>query len=196
MLTERESTAVGRYNERARTGDTKDLPVWVDANSAEIFAPFPKGGIVLDAGCGTGRAISLLEDLGIQNYLGIDPAHEQIRLARKLHPSKEFAVCSIAGLGHRYPNTFDGFVLFAVLMHMDRDDVPKALASLRASLKDGAVGMFSTPRGAGTAPNNVGLMLTLFDFDEMEKLLTGAGFEVTHLYSPSGQMLLGGVRAI
>ncbi|MES2931186.1 MAG: class I SAM-dependent methyltransferase [Patescibacteria group bacterium] len=197
MLTKSEKKTLRIYEKYANGGEVDSTGLWADAFSMGVFRGFPAGGRLIDIGCGSGRAVPLLRDLMIEDegYLGIDPSPAQVRLAKELHPLHKFEVGNIYDVGKKYPAHFDGFWCSCVLMHIPRHKLPKALRSLRTCLKEGAVGLISTPRGVGNVLNTDEMLLTLLEFDELTQFFTDAGFS-SRLHSPYGDMILGEIQAV
>ncbi len=180
-LSAQERGAIAIYNQRVRDKDTGDEALWVDPFTRHIFATTPADGEVVDVGCGIGRAIPMLPDLGAFNgYFGIDPAEDQIAYCREHFPELSFEVNEIRRIGAAYPKRFDGFLCIAVLMHVPRSDIDLALRSLRASLKDGANGLLSLPYGDTMVRDNCvfGVNITLYTIDEMFLALKRNGFQI------------------
>ena len=95
----------------------------------------PKGGLVLDAGCGAGRDIGYFLSQGYR----VDAFDASVGLAR--------LASARTGLNvevNRFeewiprPNRYDGIWCFASLLHVSRADFPRVLRSLAISLKEGA----------------------------------------------------------
>lgn len=202
-LSPRERQAVTIYDDRVRRGDLSDTRVWADTFMMRIFRPLAHraDAEVVDVGCRIGRSIALLPDLGINRYFGVDPSAESIDYCQRTFgniPGFGFAVSEIRLLGRDYPERFSGFLLLAVLMHIPREDLVTALASLRASLRTGAPGEVSTPvarDGMREVENPSGMLLTLYTAEELETAFTAAGFRVETIFSHNNSMLLGHVVA-
>lgn len=60
------------------------------ARSYELLAP-PPGALVVDVGCGSGRAVAELREQGV-TAIGLDPSEQMIDLARERWPDCEFRV--------------------------------------------------------------------------------------------------------
>lgn len=100
---------------------------------------FRRGGRVLDVGCGCGRDLTLLLELGFDAH-GTEPSAGMRAEAVRAYPV-------LAGriLHHALPlpdpaalgGPFDGIVCSAVLMHVPPEEVPAAMASLRRALRAG-----------------------------------------------------------
>lgn len=100
---------------------------------------FPGGGRILDAGCGSGRDLALLLELGYDAF-GTDPSAGMRTEAVAAYPRLAGRIRAFglplpepAALG----GPFDGIVCSAVLMHVPAEELPAALASLRRALRPG-----------------------------------------------------------
>ena len=98
------------WNKRVRQSTDLKAMVFADnrfdefnRRTREALKPY-QDKKVLDVGCGYGRVSDMFE-----NYLGIDPSEEMIKLAKELHPDKKF---EIGDVGSKYSG-FD--VAFAVM---------------------------------------------------------------------------------
>ncbi len=109
-LSPMETGAVAMYDEYIRAGDTSDTPIWVDHFSRHIFRDVPADGEVVDVGCRIGRVISILPELGITNYVGIDPSAASIDYCKKQweFTGHTFEVGEVRGLGATYPGIASG----------------------------------------------------------------------------------------
>jgi len=79
---------------------------------------------VLDIGCGTGVVDRHLKSKGIlpENIIGIDPSHEQIRIARKLTPDVHFIETSATEF--ELPNgSIDLVITNTVIHHLDNESL-------------------------------------------------------------------------
>ncbi len=196
-LSPQEKVTVGIYDQRIRDGDIDTTPVWADSFSSMIFWNLPADGVVVDVGCGTGRFISILSDLNITRYFGIDPSAGNIEYCRQTYPEHQFSLGSVQTLGIHYPHRFSGFIMTTSLMHVPRRDLRRSLRSLRASLLPGANGMISLPVGEPllwTHPS--GVILTLYTEAEMERQLPLHGFSIRQMFVRNGRMLLIHVTAV
>lgn len=194
MLTPSEQEVVDLYSQCAQRGEVDTVRIWADHVTISAYAPMPAGSEFIDVGCGHGRFATLLPSLGIANtaYLGVDPSVDQIALAKKLRPDLRFELADIYEVGDKYEGRFGAFACACVLMHVSRSRLHEALVSLRRCLRDDAVGFISTPYGAGEAPNTRGVMLNLYEIDELTGMFARAGFK-SDLFSPDGFMIIGPV---
>lgn len=103
------------------------------------FEPsFMPGGRVLDVGCGKGRDLVALLDMGFDAY-GIEP-HAAMRaqaLARDARMPGRVADATLPAIGQPFGGGFDGVVCSAVLMHVSPQALPAALAALAGLLAPG-----------------------------------------------------------
>lgn len=80
-----------RWRDMAAAG--KDL----DGEARMIDAMAPRGALILDAGCGTGRVGGRLADLG-HRVVGLDLDEHLIGVAREDHPSARWEVGDLASM--------------------------------------------------------------------------------------------------
>ncbi len=198
-IKEEEEKIHALYEDLGRKGDIDYAgAVWADSIVRHAFASF-SGGEVVDVGCGYGRFVPVLPDIGVkaEDYLGIDFSEEQIKLARRLYPRLRFEVASIYEAGNRYLARFNGFFCTAMFMHIPRARAAEALASLRNCLQDGAVGLLSTPEGMEGClefRTPEGLLNTNYTEEELLSELVGAGFDAEVLQMNG--MLIACLKAI
>ncbi|HEV7449755.1 MAG TPA: class I SAM-dependent methyltransferase [Candidatus Paceibacterota bacterium] len=198
MLSSADQRAVDYYNKfaRGRTQAPPDIELVSDDFARQTYCFLPAVNRVVDAGCGYGRAVPLLRELGTTDYLGVDPSREQVRLARLLHPDCTFEVSSLYDLGTRHLGEFDGFFLCAVLFCIPRHRLARAFKSLRASLKQGATGLASATIGRGTIANTDGLELTLYQPQELIDVAKAAGFSVRDCRVVEGRLFQVSLEAV
>lgn len=146
-LSPQEREAITFYNQRIRSGDTADNPLWADDFTYGMFRGHPDGPVA-DIGCGIGRAIPALNDYGVRDYLGIDPSEESIKHCRSTFPKMKFMVSEVRLLGDLFPAHFGGFLLTNVLMHTPETDLDVVLSSVRKSLLPGALGLLNANKPA------------------------------------------------
>lgn len=135
-------------------------------------------GRILDVGSGTGRWSGHLSALG-HSIEGLEPVEPFIEIARRTHPDVVFRHASLADL-RGSAERWSGILAWYTLIHLDADELPPALATLREVLADGGsllVSFFSGPRfEAFPHPATTAYRWPMKD---MEQALEQAGFEVT-----------------
>ncbi|MFM8618907.1 MAG: class I SAM-dependent methyltransferase [Opitutaceae bacterium] len=100
---------------------------------------FPRGGRVLDAGCGCGRDLALLLELGF-DACGTEPSAGMRAEAERAYPALAGRIQPFAlplPDSAEIDGPFDGVVCSAVLMHVPPAELPAAMASLRRALRSG-----------------------------------------------------------
>ncbi|WP_249679054.1 class I SAM-dependent methyltransferase [Pseudomonas abieticivorans] len=179
-------TTVGHYNQVAddfREG-TRDHDVSqnIEALLRHIQAPAPVH--VLDFGCGPGRDLRTFTRLG-HIAVGLDGSERFATMARQdsscevLH--QNFLQLDLPA------GRFDGIFANAVLFHIPRQELPRVLGQLHATLKDGGVLFSSNPRGDNQEGWNGERYASYHDLAAWQALLTQAGFvELEHYYRPAG----------
>ena len=106
------------------------------AMSQRFESAFAPGARVLDVGCGKGRDVAALLDMGFQAF-GAEP-HDAMRahaIARDARLRGRIAAAALPALGMPFGGGFDGVVCSAVLMHLSADALPASLAAIAATLR-------------------------------------------------------------
>lgn len=112
-----------------------------------FLGSIPKGGSILDAGCGSARDSAYIIGKGYK-ALGIDVAEGLLAEAHKLHPEVPTQHMSFAELA--FPDdTFDGIWCKAAILHVEKDEVQKVLEGFKRVLKPGGVLFIQTKEGMG-----------------------------------------------
>ncbi len=110
---------------------------------ASAFVP---GGRILDIGCGSGRDLAELNQMGFESY-GLDGTPQLVELAQELHPELKGRV--IKGLLPEFDipfgGEFDGVVCCAVLMHIDSTELFNAALAIKRCLKVNGRLLISVP---------------------------------------------------
>ncbi len=90
---------------------------------------------ILDIGCGSGRYIKLLSDLG-GNVTGIDIAQDIIKRCKKKFPSNSFYAVSILEIDSSLDN-FDLIISSTILQHIKDEEKEKAFKNIFYLMKNG-----------------------------------------------------------
>jgi 2-polyprenyl-3-methyl-5-hydroxy-6-metoxy-1,4-benzoquinol methylase len=114
--------------------------------SAHFADSFNKGGKILDIGCGSGRDLAVLHELGFDCY-GVDPTSEFVAIAQHTHPELvgRIALGELPDLKIPFNGDFDGVLCSAVLMHIDIEQLPATAAAIESCLKQGGRLLYSVP---------------------------------------------------
>ena len=162
----------------ARRRETSDPPF--EASWLERFLGLlPARPNVLDLGCGSGEPIGrFLAERGC-DLLGVDTAPEMIDMWRASLPDHPGRVGDMRSLSlHR---TFDGVLAWDSFFHLCHGDQRRMFPVFRAHATRGAVLLFTSGTGHGTAIGELGgeaLYHASLDEGEYRALLGEHGFEV------------------
>jgi len=99
---------------------------------------------ILDFGCGPGRDLAAFRDLG-HHAIGLEGSAQFATMARE-HSGCEVWQQDFLSLALP-PRHFDGIFANASLFHVPRQELPRVLGELHATLKAGGVLFASNPRG-------------------------------------------------
>ncbi|MDQ3755258.1 MAG: class I SAM-dependent methyltransferase [Acidobacteriota bacterium] len=139
-------------------------------------------GLVCEIGCGPGQVARYLKDRGVGIY-GVDLSSGQIECARRLNPDITFERGDMLALDAAAASLV-GVASFYTIIHLRREDVPRALQGIYRALRPGGKLLLSFHGGEGTLHKDdwygepVSIDITLFEPKEMASYLEAAGFEV------------------
>ena len=144
-------------------------------------APF----MILDFGCGPGRDLKTLTELG-HVAVGLEGAAHFVEMARA-HGSGEVWQQDFLKLDLPEKH-FDGVFANASLFHVPSQELPRVLRELHATLKPRGVLFSSNPHGHNEEGWNQGRYGAFYDLEAWRRYLTAVGFEeLTHYYRPTGR---------
>ena len=139
---------------------------------------------LLDLGCGPGRDLKTLTELG-HVAVGLDGSAPFVRMARE-HSGCEAWQQDFLKLDLPAAR-FDGIYANAALFHVPGQELPRVLGELRAALKTRGVLFSSNPRGNNEEGWNEGRYCAYWDLPTWRRHLTAAGYvELEHYYRPAG----------
>lgn len=143
---------------------------------------------ILDFGCGPGRDLTALRALG-HEPVGLDGSPALATMARK-HSGCEVWEQNFLTL--KLPaRHFDGIFANASLFHVPRQELPRVLSELRASLRPDGVLFTSNPRGNNEEGWNRGRFGVYHDLQSWRVYLETAAFqELEYYYRPPGLPLV------
>ena len=141
---------------------------------ASFIATLPKGGYVLDLGCGPGTFAGIMVAAGLR-VTAMDAVPEMVSLIPK-HPE----ITPVLGTFDDIAGTdlYDGIWANFSLLHAPRADMPRHLADLHKALKPGGLFHIALKTGESTKRDRLGRQYTYYTEAELTDLLTDAGFAV------------------
>ena len=139
---------------------------------------------ILDLGCGPGRDLKTIRDLG-HVAVGLDGA------ARFVAMASAYSGCEVWQqdfLRLALPAArFDGVFANAALFHVPSQELPRVLAQIHATLKPAGVLFSSNPRGNNDEGWSQGRYGAFHDLATWRRYVAAAGFaELRHYYRPPG----------
>ncbi|UWQ28454.1 class I SAM-dependent methyltransferase [Leisingera sp. M523] len=145
-----------------------------DPSLAAFIGACPKGGRVLDLGCGPGTSAAAMAQSGLLAD-ALDASAEMVALAgqRAGVNARRATFDQIEGTG-----VYDGIWANFSLLHAPRADMPRHLAALKQALKPGGVFHIGMKLGEGEARDGIGRLYTYYSEDELVQLLEQTGFDV------------------
>ena len=154
-----------------------------DRELLDGFAESLRGeGRVCEIGCGPGQIARYLRDRGVE-MCGVDLSREMVRLARQLNQDIPFERGDMLELD--VPEaSLAGIVCFYAIIHLRREDAPRALGQMYRALRPGGRLLVSFHGGEGELHRSewygkqVSIDVTLFGEEEMSGYMAAAGFEV------------------
>ena len=139
---------------------------------------------ILDLGCGPGRDLQAFAALG-HVAVGLDGAERFVAMARA---DSGCEVWQQDFLKLALPEgRFDGVFANAALFHVPRQELPRVLRELHATLKPRGVLFSSNPDGNDEEGWNRGRYGSYHDLEAWRGFMAAAGFaELEHYYRPAG----------
>ncbi|MDB5703586.1 MAG: Methyltransferase [Sphingomonas bacterium] len=133
-----------RAFDRDRSRDFVERP-WIE----RFVMPLPRGGAILDLGCGGGEPIArYLTDQGFM-VTGIDRSATMIGLARTRFPRHRWLQIDMRTLA--IEDRFEGVLAWGSLFHLDHDEQEKMIARMATWLKPGGRLLFNSGPSRGTS---------------------------------------------
>ena len=112
-----------------------------------LITKINKGDIVLDLGCGNGRAIKYLIDNGLKG-VGIDVSDKMLNLAKKYVPEGNFYKQEFIKIKFK-PNSFNAVISFFALNHVSKSEFKEVIKICRNILKKDGFLLLGMVKGEG-----------------------------------------------
>lgn len=195
----------------ARTIETFDLEAELQSSTnpptsvvgEDLCYAFSRAGtnpLILDVGCGDGRVIPYLQQIGEFRYIGIDPSVEMLKIGKRKFPEIDFRTMNLYELPYQFPEPhFNLAIAITTLSYVTPMRMREALTSIRRVLKPGGIAFFTfmnvdeTLRFAQNRPQSstfTGPAATVYGwrFERISPVLKRAGFKIEDIYT--GNMCL------
>ncbi|MHA6263155.1 class I SAM-dependent DNA methyltransferase [Arenibacterium sp. CAU 1754] len=158
-----------------------------DPHLAAFIATCPSGGRVLDLGCGPGTSAAEMAKAGLV-VDAVDASVEMVAMAAR-HPGVSARQATFDQI--HASAEYDGVWANFSLLHAPRDAFPGHLAAIHRALKPGGVFYLGLKLGKGEARDQIGRFYTYYTEQQLETLLTRAGFTITNRIHGAGPGLDG-----
>lgn len=150
----------------SRTTPDRDLRRFIDA--------IPKGGLVLDWGCGPGNSAAMMQAAGLV-VEAVDASEKMVELARtKYGLNVKQATFDELDAKARYDGLWANFSL----LHAPKTDMPHHLQAAHTALKKDGYFHIGMKLGTGEIRDRLARMYTYYEEDELKALLENAGFAI------------------
>ncbi len=150
----------------SRDTPDKDLQRFIDA--------VPKGGRVLDWGCGPGNSAAMMQTAGLVAE-AIDASEKMVELARvELGLNVKQATFDDLNEKARYDGLWANFSL----LHAPKSSMAKHLKAAHTALKKGGYFHIGMKLGTGEIRDKLARMYTYYEEDELKGLMKNAGFTI------------------
>ena len=170
------------YDNTAMDYDRKTMEIDM-SEFIERFCSLLSGRKVLDLGCGPGRDMASFISKGF-DVTGLDASKGMLKLAEKnINGKAKLVQGNFLGLPFG-SSEFDGIWCNASLIHLSKDDLPKALGEVFRVLKSRGIFYASVKEGKEEGIVNDGRyggqekFFAYFSVKEFENFLKDAGFNV------------------
>ncbi len=143
----------------------------------KFMALLPKGGTVLDLGCGPAHASAQMRDAGftpdpVDASQGmIDLANETYQIGARLLTFSELNAA----------DTYDGVWANFSLLHAPRQHLPRILLAIAKSLRSNGIFHIGMKTGKGQQRDAIDRLYTYVTPSELQELLEYAGFSVLNV---------------
>jgi len=143
---------------------------------------FQKGDSVLDVGCGSGRDMDLMLQLGFQ-ATWLEPSEALISQACERFPHLKPLILSgtLSALPEDLQGSFDGVILSAVIMHIPEDELWTTAGAIKSLLRPGGTVVIShcTRRDGHLKDqrDDRGRLFILRSSEEIQSMFEDLGFE-------------------
>ncbi len=159
----------------------------LDRQLLNRFADLVRGqGRVCDLGCGPGQVARYLRMRGADAF-GLDLSPKMVTQARQLNPTLSFEIGNMLALAVE-DGAWAGIAAFYSIIHIQREDVPRALQEMARALRPGGWLLLAIHTGQQKVIHveewwgrEVSVDFIFFETAEMAGYLQAAGFEIVDI---------------
>ncbi len=165
---------IDTYNRRAQTYVDLVSRTTPDQDLQNFLDAVPKGGTVLDFGCGPGNSAKMMQDTGLV-VEAIDASSEMVKMA-----NAKFGVNATLGTFDDLDADakYDGIWANFSLLHAPKSDMPRHLSAIYKALKPSGHFHIGLKTGTGSDRDDLERMYTYYEEHELHDLMTDAGFTI------------------
>ncbi len=166
---------IGVYDARAAEyAEQNEKHNRTDPRLTDFIAACPRGGRVLDLGCGPGGAAAVMVGAGLI-VDATDASQQMVALASQHQgvQARQATFDDISG-----SDLYDGIWANFSLLHAPRADFPRLLAALHKALKPGGAFYIAMKLGKGESRDAIGRLYAYYTQDALRAHLEAAGFRV------------------
>jgi predicted TPR repeat methyltransferase len=147
--------------------------------------PSDKSARILDVGCGYGRFVWYLRNLGFAQAFGIDISQEQVDAAESLGLANTVTRADAHDYLAGHPAEFDLITALDLLEHLSKDEIITFLCLARESLRSGGRIMLQTTNAVGPFAGNYFYgdftHQTAFSARSIRQILRATGFDLVRV---------------
>lgn len=156
---------------------SQDYAAMMDREAAKdpmigrFIAACPKGGRVLDLGCGSGHYAKRMAEAGLR-VDALDASQSMVDLTARI-PGVNVRLARFEDLAEE--NVYDGIWAYFSLLHARREDLPGHLERIARALRPGGVFFIAVKRGSGGKRDTLDRYYEYYEREDLEVLLNMAG---------------------
>jgi 2-polyprenyl-3-methyl-5-hydroxy-6-metoxy-1,4-benzoquinol methylase len=143
------------------------------------YLPANRDAEIIDLGCGSGRLLAWLENLGYRNLTGVDISDEQIKIAAS-NTSATLIKDRISSDVFT-ESKYDVICMIDILEHLDKSEILCILESARSALKDNGLLVIQVPNNSSPFGSRMQhgdfTHKTAFNSSSLTQALSIAGFD-------------------
>ena len=160
------------YNARVQDYAKMEPSTTPSDTLAAFIAVLPKGGHVLDLGCGPGTSARHMVQAGLR-VTAMDASEAMIAVAAQIDgvTARRATFDDLTDVA-----VYDGVWANFSLLHAPRSDMPKYLSAVHRALKRGGAFHIALKAGEGEERDRIGRFYTYYTEAELTGLLQDAGF--------------------